>query len=477
MTCKQKYKIEKKVREHNRKLRKGTLKNNKHRRKSKKDPGVPNLAPFKQKILDEVDQLKKKAALLKEQRRQEIRAKRKGADATAATVSEDQAEAEPEIGSNPVSDGSTKAFYKEFRKVVEQADVIIQVLDARDPLGSRSSQLEKTVMNAEGNKKLVLLLNKSDLVPKQNLRDWVRYLRGEWPTLAFKSSTQRQSRSLCQSSLGPVEANERLLQSQQCLGAGALIQLLANYGGARGQEPGSGVTVGVVGKPNVGKSSVINSLKRGRACCVGGVAGVTRHMQCVRLDSRVLLLDSPGVVLDGAGEQPLEAAEKLIARLDSTQLQLFYRVPAFSDAAHFLALLARRQGKLKTGGRVDVDAAAVAVNHDWSSGRIPYHTQPPVQELPRVVTTTDTVDVDSEPKALPRKIPVIVEPESQAQNTQVLVNLESTKRGHEDTEQPEASTDTTSTQKRYKQMMKKRRKLQSRNARRVDELSEQINAL
>ncbi|NXH06173.1 NSN1 protein, partial [Loxia leucoptera] len=52
------------------------------------------------------------------------------------------------------------------------------------------------------------------------------------------------------------------------------------------------------GYPNVGKSSLINSLKRSRACGVGAMPGVTRCLQAVQLDGRIQLLDCPGVVLD-----------------------------------------------------------------------------------------------------------------------------------------------------------------------------------
>lgn len=55
---------------------------------------------------------------------------------------------------------SLKAYYKEFRKVIEAADVVIQVLDARDPLGSRCPQVEECVLEAGAKKRLVLLLNK-----------------------------------------------------------------------------------------------------------------------------------------------------------------------------------------------------------------------------------------------------------------------------------------------------------------------------
>lgn len=89
-------------------------------------------------------------------------------------------------------------------------------------------------------------------------------------------------------------------------GADVLLQLLKNY--ARNAGLKTSLTVGVVGLPNVGKSSLINSLKRARVAQVGNTPGVTRSVQEIHLDKQITLLDSPGVVFAETGADGLAAA-------------------------------------------------------------------------------------------------------------------------------------------------------------------------
>ena len=65
---------------------------------------------------------------------------------------------------------SRKAYYKELKKVIEASDVIIEVLDARDPEGCRNKEVEQSAV-AQG-KKVLLVLNKMDMVPPKNARLW-----------------------------------------------------------------------------------------------------------------------------------------------------------------------------------------------------------------------------------------------------------------------------------------------------------------
>ncbi|KAL9273467.1 Guanine nucleotide-binding protein-like NSN1-like protein, partial [Drosera capensis] len=93
----------------------------------------------------------------------------------------------------------------------------------------------------------------------QTIEKWLKYLREELPTVAFKCSTQQQRMNLGWRSSKAVKPNN-LLQTSDCLGAETLLKLLKNY--SRSHEIKKSITVGIIGLPNVGKSSLINSLKR-----------------------------------------------------------------------------------------------------------------------------------------------------------------------------------------------------------------------
>ncbi|KAG9260148.1 guanine nucleotide-binding protein-like 3-like protein [Astyanax mexicanus] len=289
------------------------------------------------------------------------------------------------------NENSRKVYYREFKKVIEAADVILEVLDARDPLGCRCPQVEQAVVQSGTNKKIVLVLNKIDLVPKDLVEKWIKYLRNEFPTVAFKASTQQQNRNLKRSQVPVTQASAELLGSSACVGAECLMKLLGNY--CRNQDIKTTITMGVVGFPNVGKSSLINSLKRTRACSVGATPGVTKCLQEVHLDKHIKLLDCPGIVMATSNSDavmilrncvkieqlvdPVPAVEAILRRCSKTQIMEFYSVSDFHTAPEFLALLARRQGKLRKGGLPDSDAAAKSVLMDWTGGRISYFTHPP----------------------------------------------------------------------------------------------------
>ncbi|CAI2340849.1 unnamed protein product [Caenorhabditis sp. 36 PRJEB53466] len=404
VSCAKRYKIEKKVRDHNRKVKKEAKKNGTANKKEK-TISVPNSCPFKEDILIQAEQEREKIKVRQEAAKEAAKIHRiekrkinlpanfesmvsKAAKQSSEFDKKAAAAAEQEKF-NTLDDKTIKAYASEVRKTVEIADVIIQVLDARDPLGSRSKSVEEQVL--KGGKRLVLLLNKIDLVPRENVQKWLEYLRGQFPTIAFKASTQEQKSNIGRFNSAILNNTE----TSKCVGADIVMKILANY--CRNKDIKTSIRVGIVGFPNVGKSSVINSLKRRKACNVGNLPGITKEIQEVELDKNIRLIDSPGVVLVSQKDlDPVEVALKNAIRVDNLldpiapvhailrrcskeTIMMHYNLADFSSVDQFLAQLARRIGKLRRGARPDLNAAAKRVLNDWNTGKLRYYTHPPEQ--------------------------------------------------------------------------------------------------
>jgi len=323
------------------------------------------------------------------------------AEQRSVTFANNEGNGEPEFkdmvdaAASGQKDNSKKAYFREFRKVLDHADVVLEVLDARDPLGCRTRHVERMIMDSGLSKKIILVLNKIDLVPRENVELWLKYLRNEYPAIAFKASTQSQRRNLSQSSMSADIANQDVLNSSECLGADQLVKLLKNY--CRNLNMKTSITVGVIGYPNVGKSSVINSLKRSKVCGVGSTPGFTKVAQQITLDKNIKLLDCPGIVFAAQGhngesdaevllrncvkvellEDPITPVQVIVSRCSMEQLMAMYEVPPFNDVHDFLVRLALQRGKLKKGGIPDTHLVARAVLQDWNGGKIPFYTRPP----------------------------------------------------------------------------------------------------
>ncbi|KAG8948188.1 hypothetical protein FRC04_009987 [Tulasnella sp. 424] len=353
----------------------------------RKDPGVPKLN-LKQKQVNKIAEKLRHEANRRAQEdgmtldsAQSIAGLAAKASASTNALGEEDGrnvDAYLRKATGSTTDPTLAAHAHQFKKVLETADVILQVLDARDPLGCRSKLVEEAVLRSGGDKKIILVLNKTDLVPKENVQAWLTYLRHSYPTIPFKSSTQQQRTNLSTSSSS----------SSSSRGAPHLLHLLKSIRPAH-----QSITVGVLGPPNVGKSSLINSIKREKVCTVGAKPGETRALKEVAVERGIKVIDSPGIVWGDQGdseggvlrnvwsleglEDPPMVVEGIVSRVPAETLQEMYGTPPFKDAMEFLMMVALVRGKLGKGGVPDISSAALSVIHDWNVGKIPFHTTPP----------------------------------------------------------------------------------------------------
>lgn len=263
--------------------------------------------------------------------------------------------------------GQSKRIWNELYKVIDSSDVVIQVLDTRDPMGTRSRLIEKYMRVETPHKHLIFVLNKVDLVPVWVTQKWVAILSSEYPSLAFHSSITNS------------------------FGKGALINLLRQF--SKLHEDKKQISVGIIGFPNVGKSSIINTLRAKKVCNVAPLAGETKVWQYVTLMRRIYLIDCPGVVppskendvamvLKGCVRTeylatPTDYIAPILERVKHEYMRRTYKVEEWNTPEEFLEALARRTGKLLKGGEPDFNAVAKMVLNDWQRGKIPYFVPPP----------------------------------------------------------------------------------------------------
>lgn len=155
------------------------------------------------------------------------------------------------------------------------------------------------------------------------------------------------------------------------------------------------ISVGFIGYPNTGKSSIINTLRKKKVCTVAPIPGETKVWQYITLMKRIYLIDCPGVVPPNSNDteedillrgvvrvenvhNPEQYIPGVLKRVQPRHIERTYEIKDFGgDSIEFLSILARKGGRLLRGGEPDVDGVAKMVINDFLRGKIPWFTPPP----------------------------------------------------------------------------------------------------
>jgi len=252
---------------------------------------------------------------------------------------------------------------KQLAEAMRKIDLVFEVLDARLPFSSANPQLDQL----RGHKPCVKLLNKNDLADPEVTRKWVKYFDAQFGVKTLP------------------------LESRQRAEVGLLPKLCRRLVPHRGL-PGKPLRVIVVGIPNVGKSTLINTLAGKKIARVGDKPAVTTCHQQIDLRNGILLSDTPGLLWPNLGDQRganrlatsgaigenafeyvsvAEFAADFLKQRYPQRLTERYKLDAIPDTPYALVEeIGRRRGCLIRGGEVDMERASELFIREIRAGKL-----------------------------------------------------------------------------------------------------------
>jgi len=367
-------------------------------------------------------------------------------------------------------------IWRQLWRVCERSDVVVQVVDARDPLFYRCEDLETYVKELNPGKTTMLLLNKADLLSKELRRAWAEYFEAKgisflfWSAkAAYEEIEAEQIASRVAQAAKDLEETKRRLELHNAaatdddameltaeldakveaarsaadahaealhqmqydsadkhdpahiLSRAELLDILqkraedavAAMGSSRPARQGAQahrVVVGMVGYPNVGKSSTVNAIVASKKTGVSATPGKTKHFQTLELGDDLLLADCPGLVFPSFtsskahlvcnGVIPIDRLtdvtkpiEIIASRIPRATIEHVYNLklplPALHEdqnrnatAREFLRAYCAARGYTVQGNRPDEVRAGRAVLKDYISGKLLYCVGPDGYEGP-----------------------------------------------------------------------------------------------
>ncbi|MCG9711675.1 ribosome biogenesis GTPase YlqF [Shewanella insulae] len=252
---------------------------------------------------------------------------------------------------------------KEIAEVMPQVDLVIEVLDARIPYSSENPM----VASLRGDRPCIKLLNKSDLADPEITQRWIDYLEQEQGVKAMAITT---------------------LQAAQVRKVPELCRKLV----PNRDKVEKDIRTMIMGIPNVGKSTIINTLAGRVIAKTGNEPAVTKTQQRINLKNGIVLSDTPGIlwpkvdneasgyrlavtgaIKDTAMEYEdvaMFAAEYFLKAYPDAMLERYKLKELPSDDIGLLEAIGRKRGALRPGGRIDLHKASELLLHEFRSGKI-----------------------------------------------------------------------------------------------------------
>lgn len=269
-------------------------------------------------------------------------------------------------------------YWGVIERIINESDLVLEVLDARLVELSRNEQVEALI--EEVGKPVIFVVNKSDLVNRESLDKQVAKLKEKGEVLFISAKSPKTTKVLLYAikkafkKYGKREIVERGRYDPKPL-----------YREAKGE-----IVVGVLGYPNVGKSSIINALAHKKKVKVSKKSGTTHGIHWIKASDEIKLIDSPGVIplqkndevrygLIGAKDSErlkdpglvAHAIIKLFLKNNKKALEKFYKIEIENeDALDVVEQISRVKAFLLKGGKLDENRTSMMIVRDWQQGRL-----------------------------------------------------------------------------------------------------------
>ena len=257
---------------------------------------------------------------------------------------------------------------RQMQEDIKLIDLVIELVDARIPLSSRNPDIDELGKN----KARLIIMNKSDLSDENQNKEWAAYFKKMgYYVVGLDARTKTGMKTVTNV---VMEACKEKIERDRRRG-------ILN-------RP---VRAMVVGIPNVGKSTFINSYA-GKACAkTGNKPGVTKGKQWIRLNKNVELLDTPGILWPRFEDQAVglklafigsikdeilqteELAAELVTFMNKNYpgvLESKYNVEEDADPYGMIARIAESRHCLVRGNELDTEKASVLLMDDFRNGRL-----------------------------------------------------------------------------------------------------------
>ncbi|MZR63871.1 ribosome biogenesis GTPase YlqF [Alcanivorax sp. DP30] len=252
---------------------------------------------------------------------------------------------------------------REIREILPKVDLIIEVVDARLPYSSANPVIE----NFRADKPCLKLLSKSDLADPATTRQWLDHLQQD-PTVRAMAITTQQPEPIRKL----AETCKQMVHKKI--------------------DRATTITALITGIPNVGKSTLINTLAGRQVAKAGNEPAVTQRQQRIELGEGLILIDTPGILwakienpasgyrlaLSGAikatamqdDDVALYAAEYLMDAYPALMKERFQLDTLPGEGVPFLETIGKQRGCLGRGGHVDFDRTATLLINEFRSGKL-----------------------------------------------------------------------------------------------------------